>query len=362
LNPLLNQHPYRLIPPLLAVLILSIGCAQPPPTSLLDSARTALKTAAAAGAIKQSEWEYRQSEAYLNRGWMEIARQKGRIWFLRDFGSAEVLLKRSIELSRQAKSNSENRTARLRNQANEQCEGLQEQLDGWREALNSDFVYYRAERFWNSAQIGMQTARKLYGKGEYEAAMDEVAKSHRDLTTVANLLADYENDEAGKLATWRKWVEETIEDSRQDGSTALVVDKAAHAVYLYKVGKQIKTYRCDLGYNSAHQKMFDGDGATPEGKYHITKVKDGNSKYYRALLLNYPNDADQKRFKENKRRGAISSRAGVGRLIEIHGEGGQGKDWTDGCVVLSNDDMDNIMKYIGVGTAVTIVRRYNGHK
>jgi hypothetical protein len=42
-------------------------------------------------------------------------------------------------------------------------------------------------------------------------------------------------------------------------------------------------------------------------------------------------------------------------LIEIHGHGGRGTDWTQGCVALSNSDMDDLVRYVGVGTPVTIV-------
>jgi lipoprotein-anchoring transpeptidase ErfK/SrfK len=48
---------------------------------------------------------------------------------------------------------------------------------------------------------------------------------------------------------------------------------------------------------------------------------------------------------------------GIGGLIEIHGAGGQGRNWTDGCVALVNPDMDRLFAAVGVGTPVTIVGR-----
>jgi L,D-peptidoglycan transpeptidase YkuD (ErfK/YbiS/YcfS/YnhG family) len=51
----------------------------------------------------------------------------------------------------------------------------------------------------------------------------------------------------------------------------------------------------------------------------------------------------------------VPANAGIGSLIEIHGEGGQGRDWTDGCVALSNSDMDRVFSHARVGTPVTIV-------
>ena len=51
----------------------------------------------------------------------------------------------------------------------------------------------------------------------------------------------------------------------------------------------------------------------------------------------------------------MSARARPGGLIEIHGEGGRGEDWTRGCVALSNRDMDDLFRRVAVGTPVTIV-------
>jgi hypothetical protein len=73
------------------------------------------------------------------------------------------------------------------------------------------------------------------------------------------------------------------------------------------------------------------------------------------LLLDYPNQADRARLARLKAAGQIARGAGPGSLIEIHGEGGRGEDWTRGCVALSNPDMDDLFGRVGVGTRVTIV-------
>lgn len=105
------------------------------------------------------------------------------------------------------------------------------------------------------------------------------------------------------------------------------------------------------------KKLFAGDAATPEGKYKVVRARHTGSSFYKALSLDYPNEHDRKRFEENKRRGIISHKARIGGNIEIHGEGGKNRDWTEGCVALTNADMDHIMKYVSVGTPVTIVRK-----
>jgi murein L,D-transpeptidase YafK len=118
----------------------------------------------------------------------------------------------------------------------------------------------------------------------------------------------------------------------------------------------VRTYDAEIGSNALELKQRQGDRATPEGRYRVVKKKDrGESRYHRALLLDYPNAADRERFAAAKRRGEIPRGAGIGGLIEIHGEGGRGQNWTEGCVALSNRDMDDLFRRVGTGTRVTIV-------
>jgi lipoprotein-anchoring transpeptidase ErfK/SrfK len=77
--------------------------------------------------------------------------------------------------------------------------------------------------------------------------------------------------------------------------------------------------------------------------------------YYKALLLDYPNADDRRAFARARRAGEVSAGTGIGGLIEIHGEGGLGRDWTKGCVALTNADIDDLFQRVDVGTPVTIV-------
>lgn len=155
---------------------------------------------------------------------------------------------------------------------------------------------------------------------------------------------------------WRSWTEETIAQSRQSGGIAIVVDKLKRQLEVYDGGKKIASFTAELGANGLKPKRHAGDRATPEGRYRITDLRASNAtRFYKALMLNYPNAEDRARFEFGKRRGEIPQRASIGSLIEIHGEGGEGKDWTDGCVALRNRDMDTLFRYARVGTPVTIV-------
>jgi murein L,D-transpeptidase YafK len=111
-----------------------------------------------------------------------------------------------------------------------------------------------------------------------------------------------------------------------------------------------------MGANSLAQKYREGDMATPEGRYRVRQIKDrGQTRYYRALLLDYPTREDLRRIEAAKKAGAIPAGAHPGGLIEIHGEGGLGEDWTNGCVAVTNAHMDGLFELVRVGTPVTIV-------
>jgi murein L,D-transpeptidase YafK len=153
-----------------------------------------------------------------------------------------------------------------------------------------------------------------------------------------------------------RWADQTIRESAQSQSYAIVIDKFAGKCFLYNSGKLKTSYPVELGKNWIGEKRYSGDKATPEGKYKITKKKDGQqTRYFKALLLNYPNDEDKQRFQSEIKDKTLPRHARIGGLIEIHGDGGKGVNWTEGCIAFSNDDMESIYRIVPVGCPVTIV-------
>ena len=158
------------------------------------------------------------------------------------------------------------------------------------------------------------------------------------------------------LSSWRKWVEDAVHKGRGQGEVAFVVDKLRRRMTVYRQGKAAQTYSVDLGLGGMERKLRAGDDATPEGLYQIQEIRGpGQTRYYRAFLLDYPNAQDRRRFEEARRKGLIPRGADPGGLIEIHGEGGRDRDWTKGCVALTNREMDELARMVKVGTPVAIV-------
>jgi L,D-peptidoglycan transpeptidase YkuD (ErfK/YbiS/YcfS/YnhG family) len=155
-----------------------------------------------------------------------------------------------------------------------------------------------------------------------------------------------------QVSNWKRAAEETIADSKKHGVTALIVSKLERRLAVYKNGRLHRTYDVGLGFNGLADKRFAGDNATPEGRYRIVR-KIPSSLYYKALLIDYPNDEDRRWFAQEKARGAIPMSAGIGGNVEIHG-GGQ-DSLTRGCISLDNDKMDEVYGLVTAGTPVTII-------
>ena len=177
--------------------------------------------------------------------------------------------------------------------------------------------------------------------------------------TLSRYIFHYEQWLTGYLdqnSLWTEMLKRTISHSRKYNTYCIVVDKLARECILYKDGEVLKVYSVELGANWIGDKHQQGDKSTPEGYYKIIEKKSqGDTRYYKALMLDYPNEEDQARFLQKKKNGLIKPDAKIGNHIEIHGNGGKGADWTDGCIALQDEDMDVIFKLCSSGTWVTIV-------
>jgi murein L,D-transpeptidase YafK len=204
------------------------------------------------------------------------------------------------------------------------------------------------------AEIRLSEAEMLVRKTEFEKARrlleDGRASIEAARDAAAKTLSRYlDKDQLGR---WKRWADETVDESRSRGTTVFIVSKLERKLHVYKKG--VRTASCDIGLGrfGLSDKMYSGDEATPEGRYKIVR-KYPTGAFYKALLIDYPNEEDKRSFARGKRAGTIPGQAVIGGAIEIHGGG---KDnLTRGCVGLENPDMDAVYAAAEVGTAVTIV-------
>ncbi len=192
---------------------------------------------------------------------------------------------------------------------------------------------------WNEAVAAAERAKK---------AASRISASHHTLYVRFR--------DPAHLRMWRRWYEEAVAESRRSSDTVLVVHKLERRLEVFRKGHAIATFRVELGSRGLVRKLHSGDKATPEGRYRVVERKvHPRTKYYKALLIDYPNREDLDRLQRSRKEGRVPGRVGAGNLIEIHGDGGRGKDWTDGCVALTNEDMDRLFRLLSAHTSVTII-------
>ena len=135
----------------------------------------------------------------------------------------------------------------------------------------------------------------------------------------------------------------------------IVIEKSKREMSIFKDGRQLKTYHVALGGNPIGPKEEEGDMKTPEGVYRIDERK-ADSDYHLALHLSYPSEADNAR--------AAARGVSAGSDIEIHGLPNdqslanqlrkRSKDWTAGCIAVSNGEIEELWRVTPVGTTVEI--------
>ena len=131
--------------------------------------------------------------------------------------------------------------------------------------------------------------------------------------------------------------------------TSVVVRKSDRKLYLMNGQNVVRSYRIGLGFSPNGHKTAKGDGKTPEGTYRIDR-KNPQSKFHLSLGISYPNAADW----------AHSKSLGVdpGGDIFIHGEDTKPhfwkRNWTQGCISLKNEQIEEVYALVRIGTPVLI--------
>lgn len=329
-----------------------------PPALARDIALRAVEDAQNAEASSWASDRLAEAENLLHLALTEYRTQEVRFLPMRNFAAAESLFALVETRAKQAAEDAIAKKNDSRAMAESALASAKKAVDA-SSALAENIHLSRHERsLLNRSRLHMTRAKQRWCDGAYPEARQLADDAIVAAEALGNLCSERASrySEASLIRSWRRMAQETIEWSRRTGKTAIVVTKANHRLTLYRGGVARATYSCDIGYNNVNDKLSSGDGATPEGKYLVTQKKGrGQSKYYKALLIDYPNGEDKKNFQEARRRGILPRNSTPGGLIEIHGDGGRGNDWTKGCVAVTNDQMDVLFKSVEVGTPVTIV-------
>ena len=207
-------------------------------------------------------------------------------------------------------------------------------------------------------EVHVKQARLFLEQGHFEHSIQASERAGKILLTqtalLTNELGRYADDDL--IAAWRESAQRTIDWSRTHRAQAIVISKADRVLTLYKNGRKVLTYPIRLGSRGIRAKQHYGDGATPEGEYRIQRKRGpGQTPYFRALILDYPNIDDRRRFEEAQKAGLIPKSQHMPGLIQLHGIAQGISDQPYGSIVLDNPQIARLFDHVAVGTPVNIV-------
>lgn len=170
-----------------------------------------------------------------------------------------------------------------------------------------------------------------------------------------------------------------VSSVQANDNVELVVLRSEHKLLVQQDGITLRTFKVALGSAGRKAKLQAGDRATPLGEYRISKMR-ASDRFHQFLQIDYPNISDALRaLKSNmitrEEYNAILDAHIYGKIppqntalggdIGIHGIGVETKDkleihqisdWTQGCIAMRNDEIEQLKRYISVGTKIKIMQ------
>jgi murein L,D-transpeptidase YafK len=337
-------------------ILLLIRITPLPPEDEMTFARHILSEAGRDKADTYSKKLYSEAKADYDSALAVWRRENKRFLFFRNYEKVETYAKLSAKTASQANENSETNSNTLKIRLKDKIDSINKTAY----SINTLFGRYpMPSEIRNRISKGdflLKEGEVAYNKGQYLVANTKITESEYLLTgvydnTIAELKGYFKS-----FSTWKQWTQSAIDESKKNRSYSIIVDKFSRKCYIYLRGEKKYEFEAELGRNWVGDKRRMGDLATPEGIYKIVNKFHGKeTEYYKSLSLDYPNARDKERFKDEMSKGMLPAWATIGGGIEIHGGGGKGVDWTEGCIALTDSEIDLVYNIAKVGTPVTIV-------
>ena len=326
-----------------------------PPLVEINSARESLASAKNKLAGRYANETLKEAERLYNWSMKEWDTQNSKFFVFRDYSLTRDLAIKSYDKSSSAGKEAGTIKNKLQKNVELQLSTVKNQIAKFKKYYKNLVLGRATINAFNKGETQFLEAQIEYKKKNLQQAA-KLIKNASDGISQAEKAAHFKLVEFYKnYPTWEKNTKLAFNLSKK-GQTVILVDKIKSTCFILKGGKEIKTFSAEFGKSWMGDKLYAGDKATPEGVYKVTEKKNnGKTRYYKALLLNYPNNEDQNRYNKMVKSGEISKRTGIGGLIEIHGDGGKGVHWTDGCIALENKEMDVVYSQCSVNTPVIIV-------
>jgi murein L,D-transpeptidase YafK len=182
---------------------------------------------------------------------------------------------------------------------------------------------------------------------QFEASLQEVQSKKNDIAALQENIVTLEENI------------ETLEQKNFLLRTAgpadkVLIEKKRRRLTLLTNGEVIKTYKIALGGNPVGPKERRGDNKTPEGTY-IIESRNRDSGYHLSLRISYPNEKDKLRARElGVAPGGDIMIHGIKNGLAWVGVFHAGSDWTNGCIAVTNEEIEEIARLVPNGTLVEI--------
>ncbi len=329
---------------------------QKPPTEEISNARLSLADAEKVNRSPAAEKIFQHAVSQYDSAMLLWQIENEKISFLRDYDHVIKLASQSKQLALASMEKARSENSDMKVILIQRKKQLIKRIEHYQAVFNHLPLSKTQRSEWAKGRMLLQEGIFAYNNHNYELTIQKFDSAEIFINRIVNYTTQVVEAYFINYPDWKRWTEQTITHSRKHKTNGIIIDKFARKCMFYNKGVLQYEFNIELGPNWIGDKNRQGDKTTPEGVYKITrKKKNGETIYYKALLLNYPNDDDKKRFVQNKKDGTIARHASIGNLIEIHGRGGKGTDWTDGCIALEDSDMDQLFQACQVGTEVVIV-------
>ena len=149
-------------------------------------------------------------------------------------------------------------------------------------------------------------------------------------------------------------LEQKVSAYQNGPADKVLIEKKERRLTLMSKDKVLAMYKIALGGNPDGRKERQGDNKTPEGTYFIDS-KNKNSRYHLSLHISYPNEKDKKRAKElGVSPGGDIMIHGLKNGLSWVGDTHREVDWTEGCIAVTDEEIEEIDKLAPTGTIVEI--------
>jgi hypothetical protein len=320
----------------------------------------AIGRARSANAQVYAHREFLQAQNYYNKSLDAFRTENNKLPYQRNYQLALSYSGNALKMARQALEKTEVRIKTLRNDFSLGLKQVKARRDSVLVPVNYLELNSVFSQSLNQINVLLFRSEESYKREELNEAITLLQEVDNLIDQLKTELDETVKSSFGNSGQWEAIVAKAIRESKENGSAVIIVDKLARLCRLYKSGTLTNEFDAEFGSNWIGDKQHQGDHRTPEGIYRIKKKKERSlTKYYKALEINYPNESDEEHFQQLIEDNVIESGSKIGGLIEIHGAGGRGFNWTEGCVALTNENIDILYKNVSAGTPVIIVGSLN---